>query len=376
MIKRSVFQVLAVLAVAAIALAVWLSGQWQPGAEVDRATRAKLLPALAGNINDVTRLALVQGENRLVLKRQDEKWVVEQRHDYPADMKKLREVLIALADAEQLEAKTAKAELYPKLGVQHPASTTADADSMPTLIEIDSPAGKQAVIIGKAAPSSGKAMTYARVAEEPQSWLINGSFNVETEASRWLKQDVLNLGSPDISEVRIVQPDGSVVELSKSDRALPNFTLDNLPEGREMLSPSSGNSAASALGSLRLTDVKPAVEVIPDQTISSQYRTFDGLVVDVSAWQDGDDYWITLSASHEAPVVQQESAEETAVAESSIEQTEAETIRNTPEQVSARVDQINQLTEGWAYKIPSYKYGNMTRAMEDLLKPAESASQL
>ena len=68
---------------------------------------------------------------------------VEQRDDYPAEMKKLRTLLIALAEAERFEAKTARAELYPKLGVQDPETATAQADSMPTLIEISSPAGDE-----------------------------------------------------------------------------------------------------------------------------------------------------------------------------------------------------------------------------------------
>ena len=79
-------------------------------------------------------------------------------------------------------------------------------------------------------------MTYVRLADESQSWLVTGSFDVETEPSRWLKQDIVNLGSPSITQVSIRQVDGSMLELSKSERTLPNFTLVNLPEGRDMLS--------------------------------------------------------------------------------------------------------------------------------------------
>ena len=74
MIKRTVFQGLAVLAVVAIALAIWLSDQWQPGSDRHETERGKLLPSLSENLNAVTRLAISQGDARLELKRQDEQW--------------------------------------------------------------------------------------------------------------------------------------------------------------------------------------------------------------------------------------------------------------------------------------------------------------
>ena len=109
----------------------------------------------------------------------------------------------------------------------------------------------------------------------------------------------------------------------------------------------------------------------PEAVIQSEYTSFDGMVVTVDAWQSEETYWITLVARFEAPA----SAAGTVGSENSDSGTQDATVLDSPEQVMARVDALNRLTDGRAYQIPSYKFGNMTKRIEDLLKPVESDDQ-
>jgi len=347
--KRSAFLGLLMITAAAMLGALWLSGQWQPGDRNATEVGKPLIQSVTDRINEVTGLTLIQDGEQVQLSRQDNVWGITERDGYPADMKMLRSVLIAVSDSMRLEAKTSNPDRYQKLGLADPSEAQSGSALSMVITDRD---GSHTVLFGKQVDATGELRQYARLIGEPQSWLVSGGFQYDTEPSRWLKQNIIDLPAPQVIRVRISHPDGDELRLSKAQADQPNFDVDTLPEGRQLLAPSSGNSIASALGSLMLTDVRASTMPLPVDVTVAEYTRSDGLIVTVRTWAESDEFWVTLSARDD----------ETASLSEDDQPGEGTVLE--------QADQINQRVMGWTYRIPSYKHANMTKRLDELLKPA------
>ncbi|MDZ4728771.1 MAG: DUF4340 domain-containing protein [Xanthomonadales bacterium] len=343
-----------------------------------------LLPDLAGWANNIDRVQVKAADNQTAagqivatLKRQDDAWVMEEFHDYPADWPKLRELLSALAKARIIEPKTNNAEYFSRLGV----SDISNEDSQAMQIQLQSGDGTMAVLIGNAA--EGREGQYVRLVDGDQALLIDQQLNLPAEAKDWLQRDLIDVSDAEVVEFSVVHADGAELKGSKTSADDDDFSLQDVPEGREVLSAWSVNSIANALATLQLDSVAPAATV--DFSAATQFRllTADGLQVLAELAEFEEQQWLRISASayesdgaaETTDTANTDAAEEAkddvdnasgiAVAEPS----EADQLDQT-ERVDAkeRAATINQRVSGWAYRIPSFKADAMNKRMEDLLK--------
>jgi hypothetical protein len=324
------------------------------------------VPGLESALNDIDRVALVKGGNEAVatLEKRDGAWVVAEKGNYPADVAKLRQQLRALADAKILEQKTATPELYDKLGVVDVSAPGATGIAVSF-----GAAGKQlpTVILGDA---QGTKYRYARRAGEKQSYLLDHDPNFPRSTGQWLAPTIIDVKGERVQQVVIKQPDGETVTLSKT-KAEQNYDVATVPKGRELLYPGVANVTGNALRELNLEDVQPAAGAAADKPVQVEFRTFDGLVIDVTGTKQDDSAWITVAARFDAEQAAQFGT------------TAATPDPNLPPEanppaaegaapatnVVAEVEQINKRTAGWRYKIAAFQYDQMTRRMSDLLKP-------
>lgn len=95
---------LLVAALVAISGALYLSTQRNLARDVHG---LPLLPTLASELNSVTSLSVLKGSATpsVTVHRQGDAWTVAERADYPADVPKLRKLLLALSDAKIREEK-------------------------------------------------------------------------------------------------------------------------------------------------------------------------------------------------------------------------------------------------------------------------------
>src|SRR5258708_25761455 len=81
----------------------------------------------------------------VTMHEKDGRWTVAERGDYPADVAKLRKLLLALSDAKIVEEKTSNPANFAVIGVEDPSSPAATGAE----ISVTARDGKHAVIIGK-----------------------------------------------------------------------------------------------------------------------------------------------------------------------------------------------------------------------------------
>ncbi|MGC1524097.1 MAG: hypothetical protein WA803_21335, partial [Steroidobacteraceae bacterium] len=119
--SRQRFISIVIAAVLAISGALYLSTQRNLPRD---SSGTALLPHLADEVNTVTALNIRKGSAAptVTVHEQGNRWTVAQRGDYPADVSKLRKLLLALSDARIVEEKTSNPASYPVIGVEDPAT--------------------------------------------------------------------------------------------------------------------------------------------------------------------------------------------------------------------------------------------------------------
>lgn len=386
---------------AVVGLAFWVNTSREPQVSLE-AGGAPLVAGMKASINAVTRLRVVAaGDKTLVtLDKAESGWTVAERDGYPADIDKVREYLLRLADSTLLEAKTSTEALYVKLGVENVGAEAAKG----VRVEIDGLKTPLKLIVGNFNGQGGSG-TFVRRNDETQSWLAKGTLTPEKLAANWLQKALIDIPSSRIQRVQIDVAGEQLVAL-KATPVDANFQIENVPKGRELNSAFEGNGLAAVLSGLRFEDVKKALadEVSEaNASVKVRYQTFDGLLVTALARNVDDKNWVRFAAAidpaiAEANITQlQEQARmdyeaakkaqaETAANQSAAQNKETVEVPPPPseplamsdptkdraerlQKLEQEVSDLNARFNGWLYTLSPFTYSSMSRKVEDLLKP-------
>ncbi len=413
---------LAIAAAVALAGGFWATSVREPVAASGIA--APLVPGLEEKINEVAaiRVYSVAEDPAVTISRSDTAWLVEQKDGYRADHGQVRKLLLALADARLLEEKTSNPAYYPRIGVQD----VAEGGNIG--IELDGMASPR-LIVGNS--ESFRDAFYTRRASEATSWLASGDIVAQADPMQWLDREVIDLPAAQVAEVEVVHADGETLRLVKDTFGQPDFDVAGLPDDAELERANVANPIGSALASLRFDDVASEANLaLPERTARVTWRTFDGLVVTADVSNVDDAFYARFEAGTDAdiaakfqsqsgneqagePAVDDDDAGDTDAAEAAGSAAEAagsaaeaagsaaeaagsaaeaagSAVKAAGSAVKAatdadvaaaaapdmsaaqsRADELNDRLSGWVYKLPKYKYDQMTRRLADLLK-AES----
>jgi hypothetical protein len=292
-----------------------------------------LFPDLKAEINDISQVSISSAGESVTLKSDADQWVLAEYKNYPVDTGKLRQLILALADARKLEEKTSKVEMYGRLGVED-----TSANSQGTEIRLDTPDSARTLIIGNLAQREYR---YARIAGEATSWLIDQNPTLPSDLSDWLLPEILNIDSSRIQSVTITHSDGETINIHKEDAAVTDYSVSDVPDGRELRYPSIVDGMAGVVSGLNLEDVAEASnEAQYDSAATTVFKTFEGLEITIKSAIRDEKSWITVSA-------------------------------NQPDASSEEAAKINERLSGWTYQIQSYKADQLRRRWDDILKAEE-----
>lgn len=386
------------LLIAAVVLltAGWFMSQDSTSGGADADRNEALIAGLAEDVNQVTGFSMSEAGGEMIadIDRVDDAWVISSSHAYPADISKVRKFLLALKDAQKREERTSKPERYADIGVDDPAG----ADATGVLLTVKGVAEPNQVILGNFAAGGGE-YTYVRVVGEQRSWLANGNLVPERDVSNWLSRDIMDVPSNRIARVEVTDPEGGLLAVDKKDEVAPNYDVEGVPKGGELSSESAGNILASALGSLQMEAVQPRDQAQPvaDQTFKIRYLTRDGLVIDATVWEEEELHMAQFAAEVDPDFIQawsvaeqarQAAAQQPAPTTEAAGEGEAEGEPSEDAETSvapdlatitaahkakleAEANAINATAANWTFVIPSWKYANMAKRIEDLLVAKE-----
>jgi len=321
---------LLVAAVLVIAFAIWVSSL----RHLERSTTSGdlVLPGLERGVNTVTQVQLRKGNGtQVTLTKGNSGWQVTER-GWPAEMAKVRKLLLDLGALNVVEEKTHLPANYPQLGVKDVTSAKATG----TLIEVTAPPRTWTLIVGK---SSDAKAGYVRRVNAPQSLLAAPLLSVDADPKAWLDHALLDVRAERIREVAVQPAEGPAYTASRAKKEDPTFSVSPLPKGRELAGPGTADALGAALSGLTLDDVAKAAQPPAAGGAHATFRTFDGLEIELSGRKDGTRSLIRVNArASDGPAA------------------------NEAQQLSARL-------EGFEFEIPDYKYAALFAPLNELLKP-------
>ena len=348
--SRRRFVVLLIAALVAISGALYLSTQ----RNLARDTHGlPLLPSLAGELNSVTELNVRKGSAAplVTIHKQGEQWTVAQRANYPADVSKLRKLLLALSDAKIREEKTSNPASYSIIGVEDLSLPGASGAQ----IEVIAHDGKHAVIVGKPAAEG----SFARRVGENTSYIVEPAISVEAEPRFWIDTRLLDLpadkiqgieakpaGGPDYSVHRVSVPAPAAAPATASANApatpssanttnsaapASNFELTGVPSGRKAADSPQLAPSPSTFGGLTADDVAAAGDLDFSKPSIVTVTMSDGNIVTFTGATIGDKRWIQVTATKDAA--------------------------------------LTAKTPGRAFEIPAYRFEAIFKPLEQLLVP-------
>ena len=258
-------------------------------------------------------------------------WTIAERDNYPADVSKVRRLLLALSDAKVIEEKTSNPANYASLGVEDARSPAAGGVE----VTLQSAAKSLSVIVGR----MGGGGSFVRRGGEAKSFVVEPAVSVDTGVRDWIDTRLLDIPLEKIQSIRLKPAEGAGYLLSRApvdpkNPAVTPFKLDSVPPGREaneasILAPSpttfSAVPADDVAAATRLDFAKPSLLDIT--MINGGTYTLAGVAV-------ADKHWITVAASKD--------------------------------------DALSARARGRAFEIASYRYDALFRPLEQLLKPKPS----
>jgi hypothetical protein len=169
--------------------------------------------------------------------------------------------------------------------------------------------------------------------------MISADFNLSKKTADWLAPDLIDIASADIQSITINHPDGEIVRIEKSSQTDPNFSVLNIPEGRELAYTTIANPVAGLLSKLTMDDVSPAnsIDTSASQPTIARFETFDGLVIEVNVYTIDDKSLVTFNASAD-------------------------------ESLAEQAAELNSRLGSWVYSLPSFKSEQLGKRLSDFLK--------
>jgi hypothetical protein len=247
---------------------------------------------------DIAAVRIVEPKATLTVQRKDERWVIAERADFPADVAKVREFVL-----KAIGLKVGQSE---PIGDQDRARLNLDASG--TRIEFAAADGKPLarLIVGK--------KYFKREVDHPDKAIADGRFVIlpgeagtvvlvsdplaqaSASSSEWIDRSAFQVERVKSLELRYPGGGGWRIE-RKADNA--DWQLAGARRG-EKLEATKANAASYSLGLLELADVVPkdAKDTGLEQPTRIEARTLDGLAYSIKVGRlEGENYYVSFTAS-------------------------------------------------------------------------------
>ncbi len=319
-------------------------------------TRSKdvLFPELVNRINDVVAIDIKGSQRSVLLRQQDNIWVIGNADNYPALFEKVKGTVVHLSKLKILAEKTDNPELYSKLGVEDPEEKRAKS----LLLTLRDKSNQKVASIIVGAPRHSKSANsspglYVRKPDTAQALLVEGSLNITDDINDWFNRHILDIYASRLSEVSIQHPDGDELKIGKKTKEQPSFELqDELVGGKgKSVFKIIFNRIGTALEEINADGVRSATQfTFPEDTVVTTFKTFDGLIITAKCAMVNDKPYAQFSFNVDSAII--ESSQENLADEKMNVQEEA------------RI--LNDILSEWVYEIPEFKYEDLTKRKDSL----------
>jgi hypothetical protein len=275
--------------------------------------------------------------------RHGDAWGLADRGGYVVQPSKLRGMLTGLTELRLVEQRTTDPEQFGRLGLEDPNGKTGTSN----LLRVLDAEGKAivAVIVGhRRVRTQGNVpeQVYVRRPDDNQTWLAEGSLQVDADPQLWLERDIMNIDHARIAGVAVTQDDAKLDLARDGDKLTMKVPADHPPLDDYKL-----DDLDRALELLTFQDVQTDKEPVGEKVGESVFTTTDGLGVTATVFKGEKDIWARFAASGS-------------------------------DKTKDEADKLNARISGWTYQLGNWKQKALVPTLDDLKaaapeKPAAEA---
>jgi len=333
--------------------------------------------------NEISAVIVRDPAKSISLAKKSDRWVVEDRFDYPADFSKIAEFVRKLKDAKIGRQFESSEETLKRLSLKLPDDKGAKNSEKGTQIRLKDGSGKVLVslLLGKVRETGGERSFpdghYVRMDDSSTTYLIDAHFAfMEKDPSEWLDKTLLKVDANDVKKISCLSPDGKTIyytfERPEKGKALEP---ESLPESGK-INESALDRLAGSLSSLRMEDVADpsdaSISLNLERSNQLKYRLFSGMTYHIypgEACSGADGCYLKLGATSEEPFEPEgEKIDETAEQPSRETETAPE---KRPEARALEAKQLDDQFRPWVYVIPKWQHEAFITDLEKLLEKPE-----
>ncbi len=312
-----------------------------------------VFPGLAPQLQQVTKIEIVHQGKPVIIEKHGDSWGLVERDLYPVQDTKLREMLTGLTELRLVEPRTADPTKYAQLGVEDPDDK--DTNGTSNLLRLLDGTGKPivALIVGhRRVRTQGNVpeQVYVRRPGEAQSWLAEGSLQVDADPQLWLDRDIMNLDHARIAAVETTR-DGATLAFARDGDKL----VLKQPTDHPKLDDYKQEDVARALELLTFQDVHKSTDQAHAEVGHSVFTTTDGLA-------------ITATVFHPPPPAPNHP--EAAAKSAADKDVWVRFAVTGNDKTKAEADRLETKVKGWTYQLGSWKEKSLLPSI-DSLKAAE-----
>lgn len=343
--KTRTLIILCVLGVASLAGGWYFGPAQTPAERTDIARGTLMFPDLTSKLATAARIEITHQGTTITLARKGDKtespWGLVQRGMYPVQLPKLRGMLTALTELRLVEPRTSDPALFSRLGLED-ADEKTGASNLLKLFDANGNVLAQLLVGHRRVRTAGNVpdQVFVRRPDQMQTWLAEGSLEVDADPSLWLDRDIMNIDHTRIASIVVHRGDTELDFAVKDGKLaltapanppkLEDYKLDDLDHGLELLNFEDV-----------LADKDATAPKVGDPIGTATFTTTDGLVVNVTVLKGEKDIWARFAATG-------------------------------GDKTKDEAAKLNARLSGWTYQLGAWKEASLTPSL-DMLKPAPPA---
>ena len=326
--------ILAVIGILAVAGGWYFGTAENPGGQQAFNPGSLMFPDLAPRLQDAARIEITHQDKTMALAKRGDTWGLVDRGGYAVQATKLRGMITALTELRLVEPRTTDPTQFNRLGLEDPHGKEGTSN----LLRVLDASGKPivALIVGhRRVRTQGNVpeQVYVRRPDDNQTWLAEGSLQVDADPQLWLDRDILNIDHARIATVAVTHGDEKlefardgqklVLKSPAEHPPLDDYKLDDLDRGLELLT---------------FQDVQTDKEPVGEAVGQSVYTTSDGMAVTTTVFKGDKDIWARFAVSGS-------------------------------DKAKDAADKLNTRLAGWTYQLGAWKQKALVPALDDLKAP-------
>ncbi len=375
--KQFIILLVVVAVIGAAGLMVHQRNQqsWQAAGD---AIGQKLLPNFA--INETAQIHIQSGTNALNLIKQNDRWQVKERDNYPADFSKISELMLKLADLKVVQSE----QIGPLQLGRFELLTPGTGTNSGTLVEFKDQASKtlNTLLLGKKHMQKAPANSqfggmggegwpdgrYVMVGTGAKSVdVISDPLEaVEPQPAQWLNKEFLSIQNPRTIAAQFSKATNSW-KLTRASETNEWQLTEAKPD--EKLDSTKISSVTSPFSSATFSDVMPLDRNHATNGTVLTVETFDGFtyVAKIGAKKD-DDYPVTFAISAKLPTERVAGKDEKPDEKTKLDKAFADEKTRLTEKLAKE----SQFTN-WIYQLPAYSVDQILKTRSQLLEEPKKA---